>query len=186
MGNQQGDSNMVTELDWAWLAGMMNGDGCFSLTLRKIEKRWKCDMTITLTQTDPCLIERASDILIRGIGCNPAIQEYAPAGNSVNPKFNMRVGKMEHMAKMMNHLTPYLCGAKLAKVKLMLRYIENRIQYDGHSRRINTIENDPISLEIASEFYSLSGKTVPKEVVKALRDYPHVGVGASAPKCATL
>jgi hypothetical protein len=187
MGNQQGRDNMiVTDVEWAWLAGMMNGDGCFFMTLRRVDNRWKCDMKITLTQCDPCIIEKATSILNRGINCNPSIVEYSPTGAGVSTKYNMVIGKMEYMAKFIDHIDDYMCGVKQAKAQLLKRYILNRMQYDGKSRRKNTIESDPLALKMAIEFYELSGTTPPKEVVKALRDYPVKGVGTSVPKCATL
>lgn len=180
MDNQQGIDN-VTGIEWSWLAGMMNGDGCFSLKLRKRDKRWKCDVSITLTQCDPCIIERASDILIRGIGCNPPIQEYAPTGTGVNTKYNLRITKMSLIAAFIEKVHPFMCGVKQAKAKLLLRYVQNRIEHNGEYRKIHKLTDDHVALKTAEEFYVLSGSKVPKEIVKTLRDYPK-GVGPSGPK----
>lgn len=180
MGDQQ-EKKKVHEVDWAWLAGMMNGDGCFSLKLRKRDNRWKCDVSVTLTQTDPAIIERASRILIDGIGCNPPIQEYEPSGAGINTKFNMRVTKMSSIASWIEQIEPYLCGNKLARAKLMLRYVRNRMKYEGLSRKKNWIVNDPEALSIASDYYRLTGAEVPGEISSTLRDHPQ-GVGPSGPK----
>lgn len=180
MGNQQ-EKEEVHDIEWSWLAGMMNGDGCFSLKLRKRENRWKCDVSITLTQTDPAIIERASSILIRGIGCNASIQEYEPCGAGINNKFNMRVTKMSQIAQWIEKIEPFMCGNKLARARLMLRYVQNRMRYDGMSRRKNTIEHDPSSLSLAAEYYRLTGSQVPGEISQTLRDHPQ-GVGSSDPK----
>jgi hypothetical protein len=177
MGNQQ----EVGETEWAWLAGMMNGDGCFSLTLRKRDKRWKCDMSITLTQSDPCIIERASQILIDSIGCNPPIVEYPPTGAGTSPKFNMRISKMSFMVLFIERLLPYMCGVKKAKAKLMKRYLDNRMTYEGKSRKKNLITDDIKSIKIVTDFYELNNKPIPKEFAKVLRDHPQ-GVGPSGPK----
>jgi hypothetical protein len=180
MGNQQ-ENEEVHDIDWAWLAGMMNGDGCFSLQLRKRENRWKCDVSITLTQTDPAIIERATEILNIGIGVNPSIQEYEACGAGINNKFNLRVTKMAHIERWIDKITPFMCGNKLARAKLMRRYVMNRMQYEGTSRKRNTIEKDPEALSIASEYYRLTGNDVPGEISLTLRDYPQ-GVGPSGPK----
>jgi hypothetical protein len=180
MDNQQ-EKDKVHDNEWAWLAGMMNGDGCFSLQLRKRSNRWKCDLSITLTQTDPGIIEKASDILIRGIGCNPSIQEYPPCGAGISMKMNMRVTKMSQIAEWIEKILPFMCGNKWARAKLMLRYVKNRMRYEGTSRKRNTIENDPIALTLASEYYRLTGSKVPEEISQTLRDYPQ-GVGSSDPK----
>ena len=180
MGNQQ-DCGKVEEIEWAWLAGMMNGDGCFSLKLRKRDKRWKCDVSITLTQTDPSVIWKASDILVRGIGCNPPIQEYEPSGNCIRTKYNMRITKMSHMIGFIENVEAYMCGIKLAKARLMLRYLRNRARYNGLSRKKHLISDDLASLSIASDFYKLCGSSVPKEISTILRDHPK-GVGPSGSK----
>jgi hypothetical protein len=180
MGNQQ-EKEEVHDIEWAWLAGMMNGDGCFSLQLRKRENRWKCDVSITLTQTDPSIIERTISILNRGIGCNPSIQEYEPCGAGINNKFNLRVTKMSGIAAWIEKIEPYMCGNKLARARLMLRYVRNRMKYEGTSRKRNTIEKDPEALSLAAEYYRLTGVEVPGEISQNLRDYPQ-GVGPSGPK----
>lgn len=188
MGNQQGINNFtstaygrVQDIEWAWLAGMLNGDGCFSLQLRKREKRWKCDVSINLTQCDPCIIEKTSDILDRGLGCNPYIHEYKPSGAGINTKYNLRITKMSIMSALIDKIMPYMCGAKQAKAKLMQKYLKNRMQYKGKSRKRNTIQNDHKTLSLAKEFYDLSGTKIPKEIMNALRDYPQ-GVGSSDSK----
>lgn len=180
MGDQQ-QKEKVHDIEWAWLAGMMNGDGCFSLKVRKRENRWKCDVSVTLTQTDPSIIERASDILIRGIGVNPSIQEYEATGAGKNDKMNMRTTKMSSIAAWIEKIEPYMCGNKLARARLMLRYIRNRMKYEGTSRKRNTIEKDPEALSMAAEYYRLTGNEVPGEISQMLRDYPQ-GVGSSDPK----
>lgn len=188
MGNQQGVNDMesVTTTDWAWLAGMLNGDGCFSMKVRKRDNRWKCDLSITLTQTDPCLIEKAVAILTLGIQVNPSIQEYPPSGAGTNAKFNLRITKMDSMKRIIEQIDPYMAGVKQAKCRLILRYINNRIQYEGMSKRKHTIESDPIALRTVVDFCHLSNTDVPNEIVHALRDYPQAGVGTSVPKCVAL
>jgi hypothetical protein len=161
-----------SDIEIAWLAGMMNGDGCFSLNLRKREKRWKCDISVTLTQTDPSIIERASAILIRKFRCNPSIMEYPPSGAGIRTKYNMRITKMSHIVRILDGIVPYMCGSKLAKAKLMLRYCRNRVLYDGKSRKKNTIENDSRALDLASQFYKLNEREVPKEISTILRGHP--------------
>ena len=180
MGNQQ-EKVESHDLDFAWLAGMMNGDGCFSLQLRKREKRWKCDVSITLTQTDPAIVERATDILNRCLGINPSIQEYEPCGAGINTKMNMRVTKMSQILDICNHLVPFMCGAKKAKAQLMARYVANRLVNENKSRKKNKIIDDIEALKIASEYYRLTGAKVPEEISQTLRDYPQ-GVGSSDPK----
>lgn len=175
MGNQQ-ERNDATALDLSWLAGMMNGDGCFSLTfaIRKNENV-KCDLSLTLTQCDPALIERATSIM-NAIGVNPAIQEYGPQADGRRVKYNLRVNKMAHIARVIDAIVPFMAGEKLAQARLMRRYIARRVAFTDPKNRQNgaSVLQDREALAIARDFYVArnSQATFPKQIVKVLNDYP--------------
>ena len=169
MGNQQG---VVTELELAWLAGMLNGDGCFSIKFRVRGEALKCDISLTLTQCDVCLIDAASDIMAR-LGISPSIVEYAPSGAGVNTKYNLRVTRMAHISIVLAAIIPHMRGGKLAQARLMQRYIVRRTSvFDPQFRKENQIIGDTEALGIAKEFYATRGQQLPPDVTKALNDYP--------------
>lgn len=169
MGNQQ----EVSEVQLAWLAGLLNGDGCFSLTFRRRDGRLKCDLSLTLTQCDPAIVERADD-LINKLGVTPGISEYEPSGAGIRTKWNMRISKMAHILAVIDAVLPYMVGEKSAQAKLMKRYIERRLPFTDHSMRVSAgkLEDDRESIEIASDFYKARRLDVPQELAQVLRDYP--------------
>lgn len=169
MGNQQG---VATEVELAWLAGMLNGDGCFSLTFRNRGGAVKCDVSVTLTQCDPCLIEKTSSILAK-YGINPSIVEYAPSGAGINVKYNLRLTRMAHIRTVLGAVVGYMAGTKAALAALMLRYIDHRIVFADKSMRGELpIAEDAFAIGIGKEFYAARKTPFPADVVKALNDYP--------------
>lgn len=177
MGNQQ----EVSENELVWLAGLLNGDGCFSLTFRSRNDKLKCDMSLTLTQCDPAVIDRA-DATFTKLGIVSGIAEYAASGAGIRTKWNLRISKMAHIAKAIEHVQPYMVGEKAAQARLMKRYLDRRLPYaDPALRKSARIEEDIDSLRIAADFYTARRLDVPREIAHVLRDYPQ-GVGSSDPK----
>jgi hypothetical protein len=169
IGNQQ-EVCEVTEL--AWLAGMLNGDGCFSITFRLRKETLKCDLSLTLTQCDPCLIERASALLLK-MGINPGIAEYAPSGAGMRTKYNLRVTRMAHIHQVLDAIIPYLIGEKRAQAVLMQRYVKRRLPFATATlRNGNRVEDDHEAIAIAREFYAVRRQALPSDVAKVLNDYP--------------
>lgn len=177
MGNQQELSN-VCKTDLAWLAGMFNGDGCFSLTFAiRANNNVKCDLSLTLTQCDPSIIEEATRIM-NMLEVNPGISQYQPGKEGNRIKYNLRITKMAHIAKVIDAICCYMIGDKLAQAKLMRRYIERRIKYADSTKRQNgaSIIHDNESVNIAKQFYalreSIGHSGIPKHVADVLNDYP--------------
>lgn len=168
MDNQQAIGK-VLDTELAWLAGMLNGDGCLSLQVRKREGRWKADISVTLTQTDPSIIEQATDIIVRAVDATPGLTEYEPSGAGLNTKYNLRFTRMAVILRLLEAVMPYMVGIKLAKAKLMCRYILGRQKHAGEWRRDATIATDLEALQTVKEFYHLCDRPVPKEISASLR-----------------
>lgn len=178
MGNQQ----EMSEIELVWLAGLLNGDGCFSLTFRTRQNKLKCDMSLTLTQCDAAVIDKADSTFTK-IGIVSGISEYASSGAGVRTKWNLRISKMAHISRAIDAVIPYMTGEKAAQARLMKRYLDRRMPFaDPKFRKGSDIDKDIDSLKIAAEFYTVRRLEVPKELAQVLRDYPQ-GVGSSDPKC---
>lgn len=168
MDNQQ---ELKSNYKEAWLAGMFNGDGCFSLTFRQRKGILKCDLSLTITQTDPSIIEEVSNILNKQLNINPSIQTYVPTGAGKKEKYNLRINKMSQILSVIDLILPHMIGNKRAQASLMKRYIERRIIYaDPSLRRQNKIIDDPVSIQVGLDFYKQRGSDLPKDL-KFLNDY---------------
>lgn len=173
MGNQQ-EGSKPNDVELAWFAGLLNGDGCFSLKFRMRGETLKCDISLTLTQCDPVLVEKATDLLNR-LGVNPHLSEYEPSGAGVRTKWHVRLTKMSHIGIVIDAIVPFMIGEKEAQAKLMKRYIDRRMEYVNPGNRRwegGEIANDRPSLQIAREFYKVRRLEVPKEIATVLNDYP--------------
>lgn len=176
MGDQQ-EGNQLKETDLAWLAGMFNGDGCFSLKFRVRSGTIKCDLSLTLTQCDPSVIERAVNIL-DDLGINPGISEYEPSGAGIHTKYNVRISRMAHISRVIDAILPFMVGNKSAQAGLMKRYIDRRIEYsDPAKRKANAVQDDKEALRIAKQFYHVKRQELPAEVDAVLNDYPTRSTG---------
>lgn len=165
----------VSETDLAWLAGLFNGDGCFTMNVRK--KRWKgkesigVDLCVSLTQTDAALVEEAVHLTEAITGITPYIAERAPSGNGINSKLNMRVGRMKHIAIFIEAILPYLRAEKAARARLMLRYVKSRLAKMGTSTREKNPRLDKKDWALVQEFHETKHKATKMlpEVLEILR-----------------
>lgn len=166
MGNQQD----IGELELAWLAGMLNGDGCFFINLREIGKGLTSEVRLTLTQTDAGLIEKAGIIMEAVTGAFPHVQEAPPHGFGKRSIMHLKVCKQTQLHALLPRLLPYLAGEKAAKARLMFRFISNRLKRTAGHENYH-IKNDVESLQIAADFYTACRRELPPKVIEILRDY---------------
>lgn len=125
--------------DLAWLAGIMEGEGTFSIyhQKRKTNKEGpngQLRATISLTNTDVFLIEKAYQVF-KDIGVELHISEYKNKKGSTKPVFDMSTARQENVRLICEALLPYLFGEKKAKAQMLLRFVNKRIaggktQYD--------------------------------------------------------
>jgi len=169
MGNQQEIA------DVAWLAGMLNGDGCFSLKVRKRNDKVKrkgaqVDLSVTLTQTDGSIIEKAKTIMERITGMNTYIVEYPPCGAGKNTKMNLRYSKMQAIRKLLKAVEPFMVGNKAARARLIIEYIDRRLSLSDIATKKKNPLYDKVSWALVEKYYEAQGKEIPKDVSELLRD----------------
>lgn len=163
----------VTNVELAWLAGMLNGDGCFHMSARK--KSWKgrdtigVDMRMVLTQTDAGIIEKASGIITRLTGHTPYIAERKPAGAGVNGLMHMSIGRMVHMDAVLEAIRPYLVGDKAARARLIGKYIKSRLSKMGEHPKNKNPRLCKEDWALVEQFYEHEGKSFHPEVEAILR-----------------
>lgn len=168
--NLQNEYTEIFRLELAWLAGMLNGDGCFGLNVRKKKgyNSVSVELNLTLTQTDATIIERASKIIEIITSKAPYIFERSAQGTGKNSLMNMVINKMQHIREVIISIQPYLCGNKAARARLMLEYINRRIYLNSSKNPVY----DKVSWNLVEEFYKQENKRFPQEVIDFLRDYP--------------
>lgn len=169
MDNQQ---ETIKETDLAWLAGMINGDGCLHLNLRLRKQSVCCDVGFTLTQTDPGIINHAWSLVEQIIGGQPYLQTREPPRPGNKPVYHMSVNKMSQIARFLPRVIPHMVGQKRAAAEILLRYVTNRLRRKG-KKAMNSVRLNADDMNIAREFYAAKGKPIPKTVDRILRGHTH-------------
>ena len=91
------------------------------------------EITISLTNTDPYLINKAYEIF-KAIGIEMHIHEYKNKKGSTRPVYDMQTAKQTDVKTACEALLPYLFGEKKAKAEMLLRFVTKRLTKLGENR----------------------------------------------------
>jgi len=119
---------MNTEKDLAWLAGIMEGEGTFSIYHQKTGDGPKGQLraTISITNTDPFLINEVHLIFTR-MGVAMYMHEYNNKKGSTRTVYDLQTAKQTYVKKICEELLPFLRGEKNAKAQMVLRFVDGRL-----------------------------------------------------------
>lgn len=112
----------------AWLAGIMEGEGTFSIYHQKRKGRDTDQLraTISLTNTDPILMNRCYEIF-KSLGIEMHMHEYKNKKGSTKPVYDLQTARAEYVKIACEALLPYLVGERNAKAKMLLRFVDKRL-----------------------------------------------------------
>jgi len=113
---------MKEELDVAWAAGILEGEGCFSIYISKTRKK----LMIRCKMTDEDIILRLKDVFSLG-----AIYVIHPKNTKHRISWEWHVGKHSSMEEVINKVLPYLGKRRSSKAKELLAYIDSRKKPDA-------------------------------------------------------
>lgn len=112
-------------LDLAWLAGFVEGEGCFTVAIngQRITPR------IYIINTDLALIDRVSTIFKReNIGFYRQTRKGGCGGSSRwKTAYTVEIAGMKRVRHAILELLPYLFGNKKRVAETLLAYIERRL-----------------------------------------------------------
>lgn len=113
----------------------MEGEGTFSIYHQKRSNTETDQLraTVSLTNTDPYLINKAYDVF-QSIGVEMHIHEYGNKKGSTRPVFDMQTSKQTNVKRICETLLPYLFGEKRAKAEMLLRFVNKRLAKLGENR----------------------------------------------------
>lgn len=124
MDNQQ---IRLSETDLAWLAGMWEADGSFSLNKSHLGKGYiQYQVNMQYVNTD---IELASEVMniLRKMEVGYYQLSRIQTGLGTKLKHEIRVQGMKRGNKMLSQLNPYLRGAKKRRAELILEFTNERL-----------------------------------------------------------
>jgi hypothetical protein len=107
--------------DYAWAAGIIEGEGTLSLNKIKARKNsWRVAVTVTMSDFD--VIERLHKIF--GVG---TVRDKAPQQVGYKPLKEWAVQNQAGCLEVLLRIMPYLGQRRLAKAKEMLEYLEEKV-----------------------------------------------------------
>ena len=122
MGNQQ-----VSTADIGWLAGSFDADGCVSMYLYKNKRGLNITRyDVVWTNTDWTFLQKVRDICLQ-LGVNLHVTEKTRSKKYWSRAWNLRTGKISHIARILRVITPHLT-VKKERAEHLLKFCERRLR----------------------------------------------------------
>ncbi len=119
---------MITEIERAWLAGIIDGEGSISLFSNQ-EKSGsiKIKPVINFVNTDLGIVNEALSILHKA-GCKPYIvnRRQSTKNSRHRDVVEVKASSVPEVKKFLELVAPYLKGEKKHKAEILLRYVSRR------------------------------------------------------------
>lgn len=136
------------EVDWAWLAGIIDGEGNLNIQVREHWVNGKLYMRpkIRVTNTDVRMIKRISEIYVReGVVffCSIHSQKPGPNGKPRKTKMNIEVASQGSCRKLLDGMMPYLTNKqRAAEIMLGLITFVQTQPKGGNTLSIRYVEDE--------------------------------------------
>lgn len=152
----------------AWLAGIMEGEGTFSIyhQRRSNAESDQLRACVSLTNTDATLINKAYDIF-KAIGVEMHVHEYKNKKGSTRPVYDMQTAKAKNVLDICNALLPFLFGEKRAKAEMLIRFTTKRLEKLGSNRDTRKGKYDEEDWE---QFHNFRSSTTTRETASTADD----------------
>lgn len=133
------DNQQATQVELAWLAGMLEGDGTLNLRLawcgRKMKRRY-VQTPIEFTNTDKAIIEHCV-MICKKLGVNLHVKHTTQLNGPEHKRKVVSTARSHSMAgamKILPALLPFLVGEKKERARLVLSFVGSRKQQleSGH------------------------------------------------------
>ncbi len=128
-----GNPQETIEVDKAWLAGVIEGDGSIGMGFHLFKspnliKRFAVKPTISFSNQDGLLIERVVHLLAALSGKNPRIREVPSGSERGRSSMWVALTGMESVQSVLQAIMPYLQGEKAARARLLHQFIASRME----------------------------------------------------------
>ena len=169
MDNQQ---ERLSEIEIAWLAGIVDGEGCINIYIQKKvnrcgNKKFQIVPRITIVNTDEKIIEKCYYLLHEKFG--PYIQRQKRKGIMRKDSLVINIHGWKRCKKVCDLLHEFLVGDKKESSKILSEWAEHRINCynNGYSRK----EDSSYTVEDAEYYFklkSISGRILNDYTLKAI------------------
>lgn len=117
----------MKDTDLAWLAGIVDGEGClrlFSCTEKNGDKKIK--FVFNIVNTDEGIINKILEIASR-LNVNFHVQELQPKNKKHRLQWRLATSNMKYIKILLEAIIPFLFGIKKARGEILLRYVNQRM-----------------------------------------------------------
>jgi len=132
----------VQDVDLAWLAGIIDGEGCFCIFTngRKDATRPSISANLTITNSNSLLLNRCKEIL-DGLEIKYLYQDPKNGHQRGRRVMRIRIRNYSSMQRIVELTLPFFVG-KTEQARLMLEFVSfagerGKLRYDDRSRLMN-------------------------------------------------
>jgi len=171
--NLQATINVLSQTEWGWLAGIVDGEGSIIMAVRnKQVKSWKgkgIEVQINLGNTDGGIIHKYVGLLNR-LGIQPKLREFNGSKNSFLKKCMIYtvVMKMSQILILLTGIEPHLASEKKYRAQLMIKFVQRRLTYIGARTKQGASWYTDEDWQIAADFLKVRPY---KSVDEVLREH---------------
>lgn len=177
---------VIGDTDVAWLAGLIDGEGCISLYKRTVRGRpYGWDYFFTISNADEAIVLEAARVIRFLSEFDPYIRYDKPRGNR-RPCYSVVLSRRSQIQDVLNAVIPYLRGNKREQGQLLLQalHTSNRDRRHQLARAIKALKSSYGDAEV-----TLGGLRSPahrNDYVVSTNDNPRTSVRLSADDQADL
>ena len=125
------DNQQVTDYEFGWLAGIIDGEGHVSMRYWNFRQKRHYTVEIAITNTSKELLEKVESICNRlGIGLHWQ-QKATPKRNA--PCWDVGTKRIVHCYKILSHILPLLTSKK-PKAELLFSFCKRRLGFAEQCR----------------------------------------------------
>ena len=161
----------MTELELHWLAGWLEGEGCFGVSKRRSSS---LHFYVSVNTTDRDVAERAASLL----KVNVRPQKPKTYGLSKKPLYHLSLGRMTEAISLMRQLLPIMGERRSAKIRSLLSLYENyrpMTRFECGTARMKRLR--PIMEESAKQIEAMRGAGMSLQKIGDALGLSHSAVG---------
>lgn len=172
-----GVNQQVTREDWAYLAGLWDGEGSIGLNIYKAGKTVRYAAHMTFTNTNAAMINEVVRVMdVMGITGHIALRNR----NERMPAYQIDIRKFESCKILLENLMPFLKGKK-DLASLLLRYIAKRMETLKAKPILTFQRNGKFASMVHMDCYTDDDKELAEQIralnlksrTRNLNDYTH-------------
>ena len=153
---------MYSDKELGWLVGIVEGEGCLSMTRKKSRKN-RFAISFNISNSDIILIQKCKEIIDQIIGRECAIIRHSVAKLYYKPVYRVWLYTFEDMKKFLEVIIPMMFSDKKLQAEIMLRFVTRRLL-------LNSVKSHfPKSPEYTKEdFKYLEAMKSAKNIIKSV------------------